>query len=212
MKIALAQINTVVGDLDGNTNKIVSYINQARLRNADLVVFPELAITGYPPQDLLLKESFVKENKEALKKIIENSKGLAVIVGFVDYDITKKGKDGRIAKYNSAALIRDKQIIGIQNKTLLPTFDVFDEARYFIPAKKSQIFKINQTKIGIEICEDLWDINYGTDITGNLAKQGADIIIAISASPFHYGKRQERESLLKNKAKQNNLLLTYLSS
>ncbi len=210
MRIVLAQINTTVGDLNGNTDKIIHFMEKARSDGADLVIFPELAITGYPPKDLLLKESFVKENKDVyLKKIIENSKEIALVVGFVDYNTQKKGKDGTIAKYNAAAIINNQNLLGIEHKTYLPTYDVFDETRYFSPAEKSDIFVINNKKIAVQICEDLWDANYGKDLTSNLKALGAELIINISASPFHYGKRKEREKLIKSKARKNKIPIIY---
>jgi NAD+ synthase (glutamine-hydrolysing) len=192
MKIAMAQINPTVGDLEGNLEKIKKFMMDAKRRNADVVAFPELAITGYPPQDLLLENAFVKSNKKLLRGFVkENDIEIAGIIGFVDY----KGKD----LYNAAAVFNCNRIIGIVHKTLLPTYDVFDEDRYFKPAKEGEIkpilidFNGTKCKLGVEICEDLWDKNYDVKVTDLLAKRGADIIVNISASPFHAGKRFERE-------------------
>jgi NAD+ synthase (glutamine-hydrolysing) len=175
-----------------------------------VVAFPELAITGYPPQDLLLENAFVKSNKKLLRGFVkENDIEIAGIIGFVDY----KGKD----LYNAAAVFNCNRIIGIVHKTLLPTYDVFDEDRYFKPAKEGEIkpilidFNGTKCKLGVEICEDLWDKNYDVKVTDLLAKRGADIIVNISASPFHAGKRFEREKVLKEKSKQNRVPIFYVN-
>ncbi len=209
MKIAMAQINTTVGDLDGNTEKIREYMNYAKKNNADLIVFPELAITGYPPQDLLFENAFVKRNKELLEEIIISEGDIAGIIGFIDY----KGRN----LYNAAAIFMENELIGVAYKTLLPTYDVFDEARYFIPTREEDIkpilMKINETEfnLGIEICEDLWDEDYDIKVTDCLAEKMADIIVNISASPFYAEKRFEREHLLKKKSKRNKVPIFYVN-
>ncbi|MFX1466219.1 MAG: NAD+ synthase [Promethearchaeota archaeon] len=209
MKIVMAQINTTVGDLEGNTEKIREYMNYAKKNNADLIVFPELAITGYPPQDLLFENAFVKRNKELLQEIIISEGDIAGVIGFVDY----KGRN----LYNAAAVFMENELIGVAYKTLLPTYDVFDEARYFIPAREEEIkpilMNINGTEfnLGIEICEDLWDEDYDIKVTDCLAERMTDIIVNISASPFHAGKRFEREHLLKKKSKRNKVPIFYVN-
>lgn len=201
MKVVIAQINSTVGDLEGNIRKIKGYIRRAEKSQADLVIFPELAVTGYPPQDLLLENKFVKRNKELLEELISYNSDIAGIVGFVDY----KGKN----LYNAAAVFIGNKLIGVSYKTLLPTYDVFDEDRYFKPAREEEIKPIsmnvngNKFKLGVEICEDLWDNDYNIKVTDVLSKRGADIIVNISASPFYAGKRFEREALLKQKSKKN---------
>lgn len=182
MRIAVAQINLSVGNLEGNTQKIIKFIRKSE-KKADLVVFPELTITGYPPQDLLFQKQFIRKNEEMLSKIVKNA-ATPCIVGFVDSD------DGTL--YNAAALIKNKKILGVQHKILLPNYDVFDERRYFAPGENQSLFKICGKKIGIEICEDLWEHNYDVKPTSNLQKMGAEIIINISASPYCVGKREHR--------------------
>jgi NAD+ synthase (glutamine-hydrolysing) len=205
----MAQINSTVGDLKGNAEKITEYIGEAKRHKADLVVFPELAVTGYPPQDLLYEKSFVRENKEALIKVIENNNGIAGVVGFVDYD------DGNL--YNAAAVFKGNKLVGTVYKTLLPTYDVFDEDRYFKPAKNDEIKSINLqingevVKLGVEICEDLWDQKYDIKVTDLLAKRGAYLIVNVSASPFYAEKRFERERLLKEKAVKNKVPIFYVN-
>ena len=168
-------------------------------------------MTGYPPQDLLYVNGFVEENKRLLEKIAKESSGITAAVGFVDYDPSRKGSDGTQVKYNSAAVIKDGELIGVQHKTLLPTYDVFDEDRYFMPAIEHRIFDINNARIGIEICEDLWDEGYGVEVTKILADKGANLILNLSASPFYAGKRFVRQKLLQKKAKENSVSIFYVN-
>lgn len=212
MKIAMAQINPAVGDLEGNVEKIRHYIRKAKRKEAELVAFPELAITGYPPQDLLYENGFVQENKASLEKIIQESENITTVVGFVDFDPSKKGSDGTEIKYNAGAVIKDVKLIGVQYKTLLPTYDVFDEDRYFTPAVEHNVFDIGGARLGVEICEDLWDEGYKTKVTKILAEKGADLILNLSASPFHAGKRFERQNLLRRQAKKNKIPIFYVNA
>ncbi|NQE05936.1 hypothetical protein C5S32_08695 [ANME-1 cluster archaeon GoMg1] len=199
-KVAFAQVNATVGDIDGNTEKVIEYIKKAKCKDVDLVIFPELTTTGYPPKDLLLKPSFIKANKEALEIIISETKGIAAIIGFVD----ELGEN----IYNAAALIQNRRLIGIQHKTHLPNYDVFDEKRYFKPATESSIFNLNGLKLGINICEDIW---VGNGPTGIQAKLEADFIVNISASPFYAGKSKERRELIAKRAKENKIPIVYVN-
>ena len=174
MKIALAQINPTVGNLEGNTQKIIEYIGKARKQGAELVVFPELAITGYPPEDLLLKPQFIADNIDALKKIVKASQGVGIYVGFVD----KKGK----VLYNAGAFINNGKIIGIYHKNNLPNYGVFDEKRYFKEGTKASVVSFKGVKLGLGICEDIW-VEEGP-YKGE-ARAGAKIIFNINASPPH---------------------------
>jgi NAD+ synthase (glutamine-hydrolysing) len=209
MRIAMAQINATVGDLEGNIEKIRECISNVKKIKADLAIFPELAVTGYPPQDLLLENGFVRRNKELLEELINRNKDVAIVIGFVDY----RGKN----LYNAAAVFTRNKLIGVAYKTLLPTYDVFDEDRYFKPAKEEEIkpipvnFDGEKFKLGVEICEDLWDKNYDLKVTDLLAKRGADIIVNISASPFYAEKSFEREKLLKEKSRKNKVPIFYVN-
>ncbi|MHC1600151.1 MAG: NAD+ synthase [Candidatus Methanospirareceae archaeon] len=214
-KVALAQLNATVGDIDGNTENIVEYIKKARENGADLVMFPELAITGYPPKDLLLKPSFIEANKRALERIIAETKDIAVIVGFVDYSDIPPAKNAydtsvlsKKTLYNAAALIRNGQMIGIQHKMHLSNYDVFDEKRYFKPATESAIFELDGLKLGINICEDIRVDNGPAEIQ---AKLGADFIVNIAASPFYAGKSKERRELIARRAKENRIPIVYVN-
>ncbi len=210
MKVAMAQINSTVGDLQGNTAKIKQYLADAKAYGAELVVFPELAVTGYPPQDLLLENGFVQKNKQSIMELIENNTvDVVAVVGFVDY----KGKD----LYNAAAVFQKNKLVKIVYKALLPTYDVFDEDRYFKPAKSDEIQPVPVTiagkkvSLGVEICEDLWDTDYEVKVTDLLVERGADLVVNVSASPFLVGKHLERHKLLVEKASKNKVPLFYVN-
>jgi NAD+ synthase (glutamine-hydrolysing) len=206
----MAQVNSIVGDLEGNIAKIRKFVADAKECGADLVVFPELAVTGYPPQDLLLENGFVQKNKKALEEMIGgNTVDVVGVVGFVDY----RGKD----LFNAAAVFKKNKIVGVVYKALLPTYDVFDEDRYFKPAKETEIAPATvtidgkQVKLGVEICEDLWDSSYDVKVTDLLAEQGAELVVNISASPFLVGKTLERKKLLREKSSKNGVPIFYVN-
>ncbi|MGD9131837.1 MAG: NAD+ synthase [Candidatus Bathyarchaeota archaeon] len=210
MRVAMAQINSTVGDLEGNVAKIRRFLADAEKRGAGLVVFPELAVTGYPPQDLLLENGFVEKNKRALEEMISgNTVDIAGVVGFVDY----KWKD----LFNAAAIFSRNRLAGVVYKTLLPTYDVFDEDRYFKPSREEEIAPVSVTidgetvRLGVEICEDLWDSSYDVKVTDLLAERGADLIVNISASPFLIGKTLERNRLLREKSVKNGVPVFYVN-
>ena len=183
-RIALAQINTTVGDLDGNTERILRGIEQARASHADLVAFPELTVTGYPPEDLLLKERFVQQNVERIRRIAEATTGLTAIVGFAH-------PEGRL--YNAAAILHDGRLADIYHKSALPNYGVFDEKRYFEPGRRVPIYRIGSMVLGVHICEDIW-VEDG--VYREQAEAGARLLVNISASPYYAGKGREREELL----------------
>jgi NAD+ synthase (glutamine-hydrolysing) len=188
IRVGIAQVNSTVGDLSGNTNKIMQSIDQAKSLGVDLLTFPELAITGYPPEDLLLKPQFIKQNRESLNKIIECSSDIALVVGFVD-------SDGDI--YNAAALIYNQKLVGVYHKFYLPNYGVFDENRYFQAGRECPVFTIYGIGIGITICEDMW---YEAGPAIVQAYAGAKVLINISASPYHAGKGLFRERMLATRA------------
>jgi len=188
LRVGIAQINSTVGDLSGNTRKILESIDQAKSLGVDLLTFPELAITGYPPEDLLFKPQFIKQNKENLNKIIEHSSDIAVVVGFVD-------SDGDI--YNAAAVLYNKKLVGVYHKFYLPNYGVFDEDRYFQAGREYPVFIIYGIGMGITICEDMW---YEAGPAIVQAYAGATVLINISASPYHAGKGLFRERMLATRA------------
>ncbi|MFH1251158.1 MAG: NAD+ synthase [bacterium] len=196
LKIGMAQLNPIIGDIDGNVAKIIETIHRAIDENIELLVFPEMTITGYLPQDLLFSKHFIADNLKGLNKILRYvPEKMITIVGFVDRI------DGKV--YNGAALIQSGKIIDKRYKTLLPNYDVFDEKRYFTPAESNMPvpLEINGKTflLGVEICEDLWDANSEVKITEQLAGQGAELIVNLSASPFEYNKRDLRRELIFSK-------------
>ncbi len=191
MKIFLAQLNYIVGDLQGNTEKILSALDQARKEHVHLVVFSELAICGYPPEDLLLEEGFLEAVDLCLKKIVEASQDLMVIVGLPRKNLSGLGKP----LYNSAAVIQERCLLGFYDKWLLPTYDVFDEGRYFEPGTTLPIWEYEGKKYALLICEDIWQhagevsyTRYAKDPVQELAKLPLDFVINIAASPYHAKK------------------------
>jgi NAD+ synthase (glutamine-hydrolysing) len=198
IRIALAQINTTVGDLAGNQRKINASIHQAKVMGADLVTFSELAVCGYPPEDLLYKTHFVENNIKALEELAKNVHGITAIVGFVDQ------KDGRI--YNAAAVLSEGKIKAAYHKQELPNYGVFDEKRYFKSGRENFLLSMGGVSAGITICEDIW-----VDGASYLkqAKAGASLIINISSSPFEIGKTKVREDLLERRAKETGAYICY---
>ena len=199
IRLAMAQINTTVGDLDGNTDKIVEYIDLAKALKADLVAFPELAITGYPPEDLLFKPRFIQENLSKLREVARASRGIAVVVGFVDADV---------GIHNAAAVAHDGEIVGVYHKMYLPNYGVFDEERYFKAGSECPVFVANGTPIGVNICEDIW-YAIGPTVVQRFA--GAEVVVNINGSPFHAGKRESREKMLATRASDNELFVAYVN-
>ncbi len=204
MRILLAQINTTVGDLEGNCKKIIEVIAKGQSQEVDLVLFPELALSGYPADDFLLLPHFTEALDHYLEKIVEASCDITVVVGTPKLNQT----NGQRRLCNSAAIIHNQTLIGLQDKTLLPTYDVFNELRYFDPATKSYVWNLCGKKVGITICEDIWhhaefveNIGYQTDPVEELSKQSPDFVLNLSASPFRMNKCQDRIKVCQKAAK-----------
>jgi len=195
----MAQINTTVGDFDGNTKKILKYIAEARSQGVDLLSFPELAICSYPPEDLLFKPHFIDENLRALEKVIEGSSGITIAVGFVAIDDIK-------GIYNAAAVIHDGKLAGVYYKICLPNYGVFDEQRYFLSGRDCSVYVLNDVSVGINICEDVW---HDAAPLALQAHSGAEIIVNLSASPYHFGKGNFREKMLKAHASENLVIIAH---
>ncbi len=200
IRIGLAQIDTTVGDLAGNTAKIIGWIGRARALGADLVAFPELAVTGYPPEDLVLRRSFVADNLAALDEIVAATRGIAAVVGFVDVD--------NDAIYNAAAVISDGRLVRRYHKQYLPNYGVFDEQRYFQRGYESPVFVIAGVDVGVNICEDIW---YPDGPTREQAAAGADLIVNINASPYHRAKGAFRENMISTRASDNAVVICYVN-
>ncbi|HYF00622.1 MAG TPA: NAD+ synthase [Planctomycetota bacterium] len=207
MKIAAAQVNPTVGDISGNVEKILQGIGRAKELGAQLVVFPELCLTGYPPRDLLERPWFIEKNIDALGELASKVKDISVLVGFVEKNLSAEGKP----LYNAAALLENGEIAYVTFKSLLPTYDVFDEARYFEPAAGTAPLKIANQKIALTICEDIWTDDmcgprkYPKDPLQEMAKKKFQLIINMCASPWSLGKDVQRENLMKAQAKLYNV-------
>ena len=200
LRVSLAQINPTVGDLTGNTKKIIEYLQKAREDGADVVAFPEMAVTGYPPEDLLLKPGFIRDNLEALKAIQKETRGITAVVGFVD---------GEKEIYNAAAVLHDGAVSAVYRKMYLPNYSVFDEERYFKRGREPLIISLNGIDIGITICEDIW---YPEGPVMIEAMAGAEVIININASPFYYRKWKLREEMVASRAADNSAAIAYVNA
>jgi NAD+ synthase (glutamine-hydrolysing) len=199
LRLALAQINTTVGDIAGNTARVIASIERARTAQADIVAVPELALPGYPPEDLLLKTQFIEANLKALREIVAASKGIISIIGFVD-------KTSDI--HNAAAVICDGELKGVYHKIYLPNYSVFDEFRYFRAGESAPVFALGDALIGVNICEDIW---YPGGPTQVQALAGAHLVINLSASPYHAGKWRDRERMIATRAEDHTVAIAYVN-
>lgn len=222
LRVGLAQLNTVVGDIDGNASRIIELIAQAGASGCDVVAFPELAITGYPPEDLLLRSGFVADVVRALERIVASTGTCTAIVGYVEQGSeTRSGNDAhdgettgartasRSALYNAAAVCRDGSLISNYRKRELPNYSVFDEARYFVPGEGPlDVFDVNGVSVGVSICEDAWTV--GGPIA-ELGRQNTQLVVNINASPFNVGKSQERAAVIAERAKEASATIVYVN-
>ncbi|HKE61228.1 MAG TPA: NAD+ synthase, partial [Nitrospira sp.] len=216
-RIAMVQMNPTVGDLDGNVRRILTWLREAKKSKPDLVAFPELAITGYPPEDLLLKPQFVADNRRALNEVVRACRECVVVVGYVGQGGLSDQKEGaafvlpagRHELYNAAAVITERRIVTSYAKWYLPNYGVFDESRYFHPGRRLPLITINGTVVGVNICEDIW-LPEGP--TRRQAAAGAEVIVNINASPFHVGKSRSREEMLATRARDNRVIVTYTNT
>ncbi len=200
VRVALAQTNTIVGDLEGNFRKIQDYIEKAEKIGAEIVVFPELTIPGYPPEDLVLKKKFISDNKLYLDRLSETNTNTIAIIGFVDFDSEI---------YNGAAILQQSRIAAIHHKICLPNYSVFDEKRYFTPGELPLIFEYNEIKFGLNICEDIWVPDGVTE--SQALRGGAEIILSLSASPYYADKRKDRLAMGMNRARHTRTIVVYVN-
>jgi NAD+ synthase (glutamine-hydrolysing) len=200
MRLALAQIDTTVGDLDGNRERILQAIEEARGAEADLVLLPELAVTAYPPEDLLLRPGFIRAAEASMREIATQTRGLVALVGFPHFD-----RD----LYNACAVCADGEVKAIYRKRFLPNYGVFDEDRYFAPARDLLLLDLGGTLVGPTICEDMWQP--GPPAT-DLALAGAQVLTNISASPFHVGRDREREEMFATRARDNACFVAFCNA
>ncbi|MCU0248349.1 MAG: NAD+ synthase, partial [Bryobacter sp.] len=215
MKIALGQFNPTVGDLAGNANRMAAMAREAASRGARMVVFPELSLAGYPPRDLVEKPSFLERNEEELQRLAGETAGLplAVVCGYVGRSSSTTGR----AAQNAAAVLHAGEVIFRQAKILLPTYDVFDEVRYFQPAEKQALFTWEGRRIALTICEDAWNDKqywerplYQRDPVDELIRQGGEILLSINGSPYHMGKRALRREIFRSLARKHNVPVVYV--
>src|SRR5438874_2074465 len=200
MRLALAQINTTVGDLDGNRERILEAIGEASSAGADLVLLPELAVTGYPPEDLLLRPGFIRAAEESLRELARGAGGITALVGFPHFD-----RD----LYNACAVCAGGEVKAIYRKRFLPNYGVFDEDRYFAPGRDLILLELGKTLIGPTVCEDMWQP--GPPAT-ELALAGAELVANISASPYHVGKEREREEMFVTRARDNSCFVAFCNA
>jgi len=197
VRVALSQINAVVGDLEGNAARILQDVDRAHALGAEIVLFPELALTGYPPEDLLLKPSFIDDNLHYLAEVAPRCRDITVIVGFVD---------SRIDIYNAAAIVHEGKVAGVYHKRFLPNYGVFDEDRYFRAGEEAPIFRLGDVTFGVNICEDVW---YPTGPAVAQVRAGAELILNLNASPYSRFKKSYREAMLATRAGDNAVILCY---
>src|SRR3954454_5755439 len=200
MRLALAQINSVVGDLDGNRRAILGRLDEARAAGADLVLFPELAVTGYPPEDLLLRPAFVRAARASLDEIATATDGLTALVGVPWFDVDL---------YNACAVLSGGELKAVYRKRFLPNYGVFDEDRYFAPRHDCLLLAFGDAVVGPTVCEDVWQP--GPPAT-DLSLAGAHVLANLSASPFHVGKEREREEMLKTRARDNVCFVAFVNA
>ena len=216
MRIALGQINTTVGDLESNADRMLRWARRAAEGGADVVVFPELSLTGYPPRDLVEKPTFVERSEDLLQTLASETAelNLGVVCGFVGRSELRAGKRAT----NSAAVLRGGKILFRQNKMLLPTYDVFDEARYFVPGERENLVELDGRKVALTICEDAWNDKqfwqrplYRRDPVEELAQSGGEFLVSINASPYHMGKRGLRRDVFSATARRHGIPVIYVN-
>ena len=200
LRVALAQVNPVVGDLEGNARLVIDWIGRAREQHADLVCFPELVLTGYPPEDLVLKRSFVRDNLKQLDRVTKATKGITAVVGFVD-------DDG--ATFNAAAVMHDGELKAVYHKVFLPNYGVFDEQRYFEAGHRCPMLELDGVRIGVSVCEDCW---YPSGPMAWEAHHGAELLVNINGSPYHAGKRAGREAMVAERAATYGAYVAYVNT
>lgn len=211
----MVQMNPIVGDVDGNVRAIGQWVKRARRAGADIVVFPELAITGYPPEDLVLRSSFLQDTNHALQWLTTQCRDLIVVVGYLQEGKRVRPRDagafivpsGLRHVFNAAAVIHDRQVAATCQKTFLPNYGVFDESRYFSPGRNALVCQVRGVRFGVNICEDIWYA--GGPTCDQVAVGGAQLILNINASPYHVGKVRTRERMLAERAKQNSVVVSY---
>src|SRR5688572_18324967 len=216
MRVALAQLNPVSGDIDGNAQKVCAAITEAVSQGADLLVAPEMVLPGYCIGDLVENVDFLAANDRGIERIAEASRGVTSVVGFIDYDLHQRNDNGTVRKYNAAAVVRDGRILQRARKALLPNYRYFDDKRFFTPGESREPIDIpaagGTSRIGVSICEDMWDDFYEVKPIPELAAKGAAVLLNLNASPFYPGKRHERDALIRRHVAQVRKPLVYVNT
>ena len=197
MRVALAQINPTSADISGNAVRIIEAVKAAAAARADIVVTPELALPGYCIGDLVEDTAFLEANERALQAIAADTRGITAVVGFIDFDARATNDQGMVRKYNAAAVVRDGGVLQRARKSLLPSYRYFDDKRYFSPGDGREPVDVAGSRVGVSICEDLWDQYYDVKPIPELAAKGAGLILNLNASPFYPGKRKIRQKLIR---------------
>jgi NAD+ synthase (glutamine-hydrolysing) len=216
MRIALAQLNPASGDIRGNTGRVIAAIEEAIGRGADLLVAPEMVLPGYCIGDLVENADFLAANEEAVHRVAAAARGITAVVGFIDYDLQARNDNGTVRKYNAAAVVRDGRILQRARKSLLPNYRYFDDKRFFTPAERRDPVDVQTAggirRVGVSICEDMWDDFYPVKPLPELAGKGAEVLLNLNASPFYPGKRHERDALIRRHVSQLRKPLVYVNT
>jgi NAD+ synthase (glutamine-hydrolysing) len=216
MRIALAQINPTSGDIRHNTERILDALTAARKERADLVVMPEMALPGYCIGDLVEDAGFLDANERAMHEIAQAARGITAVVGFIDFNLAARNDNGTIRKYNAAAVVRDGKVLQRARKSLLPNYRYFDDKRFFTPGERRDPVSVavgsSCARIGVSICEDMWDEFYEIKPLPELAAKGASVLLNLNASPFHPGKRHTRERLIRGHIAQFHRPIVYVNT
>ena len=216
MRIALAQLNPTSGDINGNATRIIAALDEAVRQDADLLVAPEMVLPGYCIGDLIENADFLAANDRAIVHIAEAARGITAVVGFIDYDLHARNDNGTVRKYNAAAVVRDGRVLQRARKSLLPNYRYFDDKRFFAPGDRRDPVEIQTragiTRLGVSICEDMWDDFYDVKPLPELAGKGASVLLNLNASPFYPGKRHERDALIRRHVAQLHTPLVYVNT
>ncbi|MGH8638494.1 MAG: NAD(+) synthase, partial [Burkholderiales bacterium] len=216
MRVALAQLNPTSGDIDGNTARVIGALEEAIRQGADLLVAPEMVLPGYCIGDLIENADFLSANDRALQQVADAARGITAVVGFIDYHLHARNDNGTVRKYNAAAVVRDGRVLQRAHKSLLPNYRYFDDKRFFTPAERRDPVDVETrhgiVRLGVSICEDMWDDFYEVKPLPELAEKGATVLLNLNASPFYPGKRHERDALIRRHVARLRTPLVYVNT